>query len=368
MAIHNTYDHALKILARTYPHSFLSLTLPNVPVQLIGTQQNVELALEIDRVDFLHEIVIQGDHAYLHFDFELGHTEPFPRRVFVYNGMLTELKKPIPVISIPIYVKPRKKEIPKAYEAKVGDYVFHKFSYEPILLWKHIEDIRSGKLYPLAPLLVLLTKEPSEEMLVIERELILKHEPNPIRRRTLFVTAILTALAQKVFEPNFLWAFFTEENMLLDEDPVLNRWFNERYGVKLAEAEANFAQAERKFKRQAEHKLELARQTTLQIEAALREAEAARHQAEVEAARREAEAEAKVEAARREVEAKAKTEWLSTITKFLAHRFANTPISVVLDLQRVPDEQHSQVIDLALDAPDLETFWQELKALLSPEA
>lgn len=49
MAIHNIYDHALKILARTYPQYFLALTLPNQQVQLVGTHENVELALELSR-------------------------------------------------------------------------------------------------------------------------------------------------------------------------------------------------------------------------------------------------------------------------------------------------------------------------------
>ena len=165
-------------LGLLYPQYFLDLTLPNVPVQLVGTQENVELALEIDRVDFLHKITINGDPAYLHVDFELKHSGPFPRRVYVYNGMLTELKKPIPIISIPIYLKPRKKEVPKAYEVKVGGYLFHKFTYEPIVLWEHVDEIRSGKLYPLAPLLLLLTKNPSQETLAEERDIIVKHEPD----------------------------------------------------------------------------------------------------------------------------------------------------------------------------------------------
>ena len=49
MAIHNVYDHALKTLARHYPESFLTLSLPNLPVRLVGTQENLELALELSR-------------------------------------------------------------------------------------------------------------------------------------------------------------------------------------------------------------------------------------------------------------------------------------------------------------------------------
>lgn len=52
MSIQNPYDHALKILARTYPEEFLRLGFPEQSVHLLGTLVNVELALEIDRVDF----------------------------------------------------------------------------------------------------------------------------------------------------------------------------------------------------------------------------------------------------------------------------------------------------------------------------
>lgn len=37
------------------------------------------------------------DHSYIHVDFQLTHTSDCLRRFFVYNGMLTELKKPYPI-------------------------------------------------------------------------------------------------------------------------------------------------------------------------------------------------------------------------------------------------------------------------------
>lgn len=52
MSIQNLYDHALKILARTYPAEFLRLGFPDKSVRLLGALDNVELALAIDRVDF----------------------------------------------------------------------------------------------------------------------------------------------------------------------------------------------------------------------------------------------------------------------------------------------------------------------------
>jgi hypothetical protein len=233
----------MKILARTYPEYFLELIFPGIPVQLIGTLDNVELALEIDRVDFLHQIQINGDDAFLHIDFEHRHKGPFRRRVFSYNGMLTELKKPTPVISAPIYLKRRTNKVPTSYDIVVGGYLFHRFTYQPIVLSKHIDQIRSGKFYPLAPLLVFLTKNPTTETLLEERELILTHEPDAKRQQTLFATAVLAALAQKIFDPDFVWSLFKEEGMLLLDDPIIGKWLDKIYAPRLAEREAQLLAA-----------------------------------------------------------------------------------------------------------------------------
>ena len=144
--------------------------------------------------------------------------------------------------------------------------------------------------------------------------------------------------------------------MLLTDDPFFDKLFKERYGTEIAEAKAQ-AQAQVAEAHQHVRQMEVAlHEAKAQAQAAQREAEAAQREAEIraEVARREAEIKA-------EVSAKAK--WLDTVSKFLTHRFANTPIKMVQDLQRISPEQHSEVINLALDAPDLATFAQELKAM-----
>ena len=146
--------------------------------------------------------------------------------------------------------------------------------------------------------------------------------------------------------------------MLLTEDPVLNRWFNERYGDKLAEAEAKMAEAKAEAeKREATLREALREAQMREEEVKRREAEARRREAE--AKRREAEAKAEAEAKQREAE------WFPALTKYLAQRFANIPTQLLLDLQRVPVEQYGQVMNLALDAPDLATFQQELKGFIN---
>lgn len=118
MSIQNPDDHALKILARTYPAEFLRLGFPDQSVRLLEEQTNVELALEIDRVDFLHKIELQGTQAYLHIDFQLEHDGDCPRRFFVYNAMLSELKKPTPIITLPVYIRSRLSDPPNRYKGR----------------------------------------------------------------------------------------------------------------------------------------------------------------------------------------------------------------------------------------------------------
>jgi hypothetical protein len=360
MSIQNLYDHALKILARTYPTEFLRLGFPNKTVRLTGAQANVELALEIDRVDFLHKIELAGTAAYLHIDFQLEHDGDCPRRFFVYNAMLSELNKPTPIITLPVYIRPRVSDPPNSYEVKLDDTVFHKFTYQPILLSRYVEQIRSGELYVFAPLLPVLTQPMSEELLIEERQLILTHEQDTDRQRTLLTTAILIAAQSKLFSSDFLWALFKEDKMDLD-NPVIAKLFDRAYGEKLAVET-------QKLKQELQEKLNVAAERLAAAEAAALVArheakvEAARHEAEVEAARHEAEAEAaRHEAERREAEVA--QQWQELMLKVLEHRFTAVPVALVRLLQAMKPAQRSLVSDIILDSPDVDACLQALRQL-----
>lgn len=344
MSIQNPYDHALKILARTYPAEFLRLGFPDKSVRLLGALANVELALEIDRVDFLHEIELAGTKAYLHIDFQLEHDGDCPRRFFVYNAMLSELKKPTPVITLPVYIRPRVSDPPARYEVKIDETIFHRFTYQPIVLSRYVEQIRSGELYVFAPLLPALTQPMNEELLIEERQLILTHEKDIDRQHTLLTTAILIAAQSKLFSSDFLWTLFKEDKMDLD-NPVIAKLFDRAYGEKLA---AETQKIEQKLQQKLQEELAVASQRVAA-------AEAVRHEAEIEAVRREA------EAARREVEIT--QQWQELMFKVLEHRFTSAPLALVMLLQAVKPAQRSQVSDIILDSPDVDACLQALRQL-----
>ncbi|MFZ4658630.1 MAG: hypothetical protein ACOYNY_16580 [Caldilineaceae bacterium] len=374
MAIQNPYDHALKILARTWPEQFLQLGFPNQPFRLLGAESNVELAMEIDRVDFLHELEINNRRAFLHIDFQLEHDNECQRRFFVYNAMLTEVKKPVPVITLPVYIRPRVKALPNSYEVKVGELVAHKFSYQPIQLWDYVAQIRSGELYIFAPLLPVLMQPPTEALLREERDLILRCESDPERQRTLLTTAILIAAQSKLFDPDFLWALFKEDAMDLD-NPILVRLLDRAYGKQLAdEVEKRLAEEVAKERKMLASRFadQVAEQAAEQVTAATQRAlaaEAAQRKAEVEAAQRKAEVEAaqrkaEVEAAQRKAEAEAAQQWHAMALKILEHRFTSAPVALVVLLQTVTPAQRSPVTDRLLDAPTADACLHAVREFL----
>ncbi|MEZ4726886.1 MAG: hypothetical protein R3E79_07105 [Caldilineaceae bacterium] len=362
MTIQNPYDYSLKILARTYPEHFLRLGFPMQPMKLIGTLSNVELALEIDRVDFLHEIELNEERAYIHVDFQLTHTGDCPRRFFVYNGMLSELKKPYPIITLPVYLRRREKTVPNRYEVKVGGIVFHTFTYQPIQLWEHVDQIRSGELYVFAPLLPLLLQSVTAAALVEERRIILDHEQDPAKRRTLLTTAILVAAHSKLFTSDFLWELFKEDEMRLSDDPTLNKLYEKIFAPQFERTiQETVSAKEQEIRRAVEHELALAHVAQREAEAAQREAEAAQREAEV--AQREAEAaQREAEAAQREAEAM--RQWQETLLKILEHRFQQAPIQLWRTLQQVPVAKRNQVTDLVLDVATVEELLTALNQLM----
>ncbi|HHN94365.1 MAG TPA: hypothetical protein ENK17_06325, partial [Anaerolineae bacterium] len=63
MSTVKTFDRVLKVLARNYADAFLRLALPDVPLKLAGTLENVELSIPEERVDFVHR-VLRGKQEY----------------------------------------------------------------------------------------------------------------------------------------------------------------------------------------------------------------------------------------------------------------------------------------------------------------
>jgi len=227
----NVFDRVLKIIARDYAELFLQLAFPGLGLRLIETLENVELALPEKRVDFLHRVEWGDEEYLLHLEFQLRHRADFPRRMFHYSAMLSiQFKEP--VLSLALYLEPRKKPIPNEYVVKVGDAVVNRFSYPVLKLWEFREEIWQGKYRELAPLLVSLVEKPTPEVLAREKELILAEGD---RRKRANLLAAAVTVASRYFEKQFLWDFFREEVEEMRYASFIEDWLEEEHHLGVQE-------------------------------------------------------------------------------------------------------------------------------------
>ncbi len=218
------FDRVLKVLARDYADAFLQLVLPDVPLELVGVLENVELTVPEGRVDFVHRVLWEEQEYLLHIEFQVTHRADFPKRMFVYSALLTK-QMDLPVITLVIYLAPRKKPLPTAYEVNVDGVSLNRFEYQVVRLWEYTDEIAAGKWPELAPLLAMLVDEPDTGVLVRERELILR-ERDERKRADLLACAI--TIGSRYFDKEFLWRFFREEVELMREVSFIDEWLQEK--------------------------------------------------------------------------------------------------------------------------------------------
>jgi len=297
----NVFDRVLKVLARNYPESFLALALPEVPWRLVGTLENVELAIPEERVDFVHRLVAHGQERLLHIEFQAGHESGVPERVFVYSALLTRQFR-LPVVTLVIYLARRESPLPTAYEVRVGDVVTNRFEYAVVRLWEYAGEIQAGRWPELAPLLVMLVEKPDASLLAQQRSLILQEQD---RRKRADLLACAVTIGARFFDKAFLWRFFREEVEMMREATFIEDWLEEAQQQGL---EQGLKQGE-----------EWGKQRTSQ----------------------------------------------AILRRILWRRFEKLPVSLDMRLGTLPAAQAESLIDVALDAPDLTTFQSALADVLS---
>ena len=224
MAKEDPVDQGMKILARKHPGSFLDLIFSYSCDYSLKVIEDPVLNIPEKRGDSIYILQKGLEKLALHIDFQLIPEREFLRRVFLYNALFTE-KLAIPVCSVVIYPeKGNYDTFPDEYRVKVRDDLENSFSFKAIKLWDYRDDIESGKLPGLTPLLVLLEKKPSEKTLEKEKELI-NSVADKKERADLFSVAI--TVASRRFTREYLYEFFREEIKMLKEWDIVQEWIKE---------------------------------------------------------------------------------------------------------------------------------------------
>lgn len=288
----NVFDRVLKILARNYAGSFLQLLLPDVSLQLVGTLENVELSIPEERVDFVHRVLWEEQEYLLHIEFQSEHRADVPERLFIYSALLTK-QMGLPVITLVVYLTRRETPLPDAYQVQVGDETLNRFEYPVVRLWEYADEIAAGRWPELAPLLVVLVREPDEGTLARERELILQERESQKRANLL---ACAVTIGARHFDRDFLWRFFREEAKMIKESIFIDEWLEEKL----------------------EEGLQRGLERGIQKE-------------------------------------KHRSRWL-ILMRILRRRFGELPLSLEEQLELLSADELDTLLDLALDVPDLEAF------------
>ena len=207
MSAQKIIDRSLKILAKQYPKVFIKLAMGSLEDLAFETIENPEVNLPERRLDFVYGLQNEQDYI-LHLDFQLRHETDIPERMHLYNALLTASTKK-PVISKVIYLERREyRNLPQEYVVSYQGRRENVFTYQAIKLWDHTEEIISGELKELAPLLILSTREKDEKVLAKSRELILSSEDEKWQADAL---SLAITVAGRYFPKEFLLKFFKEE-------------------------------------------------------------------------------------------------------------------------------------------------------------
>ncbi len=211
-------------MARQYPEAFIKVALGSTENIVFETIENPEINLPERRLDFVYGLSDEEKEYILHLDFQLRHEASLPERMHIYNALLTASNNK-PVISKIIYLERREyRNLPQEYVVSYQGKRENVFTYQAIMLWDYTEKIASGELGELAPLLILLTKEKSEEVLVKSKELIFKSQDQRWQADALSLAA---TIAGRYFPKEFLFKFFKEEMKMLREASIVQDWINE---------------------------------------------------------------------------------------------------------------------------------------------
>jgi len=217
-------DRALKILSGRYPDEFMKLLFGDQKgVSLLGVE-DTQLNIPEKRSDKIFHVKHNNKKAIFNLEFVLQPNRKELANFFVKTAMLVAHFKTLPVVTIIVYVeKGRYATFPAQFENQFLRFSNY-FIFDRILLWDFKNQIESGELPHLAPLIPLFYNKPDIKVLEKDRELIYRVSEQQ-ERADLIALAMMVALRK--FKKEFIYDFFKEEYDMLKEADFIQEWKEE---------------------------------------------------------------------------------------------------------------------------------------------
>ena len=209
-------DRAMKMLLSQFPEVFLRLLFKEEEhVSLIGLE-DTQLNVPEHRSDKIFHVKNKNSEALLNFEFMLQPKRRELRNFLLKTAMLIA-NYPFPIITIIVYLeKGNYKLFPVQFSERFLKFQ-NQFTFEKLLLWEFKDQIETGELIELAPLLPLFYQNPEVELLEKERDLI-DRIPDQQKRSDLVALSLMVAFRK--YDQDFVINFFRKEYKMLRESKI----------------------------------------------------------------------------------------------------------------------------------------------------
>ncbi len=216
-------DQVLKVLSGRFPHVFLKLLFGDrKDIELIGLE-DTQLNIPEYRSDKIYRLKHDGKETILNLEFMIQPRKSVLRRFLIKTALLMASYS-LPAVTVIVYLeRGRYKTFPVAFENQLLCFR-NRYVLDKILLWEYKDQIESGELLELAPLLPLCFSKPEIKLLETERQLI-QQIPDQQQRSDLIALAMMVAFRK--YDTQFVREFFRKEYHMLKESTFVQEWIKE---------------------------------------------------------------------------------------------------------------------------------------------
>jgi len=216
-------DRVMKMLASKYPTVFMQLLFGNQSNVRFDRVEDTAINIPERQSDKLFHISENGRKGIISFEFLI---EPDKRELREYHkksGMLTATFD-CEVVTVIIYLeKGRYKSYPDSYVSEIAG-IRNQNRFEVRHICEYKEQIESGELKELIPLLVLCEEKP--DISVLEKEkAIIDRIPDPKERADMLAIAMMIAFRK--FAEELVREFFRKERITMKESDFVQEFIEE---------------------------------------------------------------------------------------------------------------------------------------------
>lgn len=216
-------DRTLKILAAKYPTVFQRLLFGDkTEIEFLGVEDTA-INIPEQRSDKIFKFQRGKKETFISFEFMIRPKRNDLQNFYIKNGLLTAALRKA-VITVIVYIERGKyRSFPDEYNAQI-DGIEMTTRFARVLLWDYADRIRSGEFKELAPLLVLFSDRPSEEIIIEEKKLI--HQVQNVQERANLI-ALAAMVALRRFKNELIKELFSEEYEMMKASNFIEEWIKD---------------------------------------------------------------------------------------------------------------------------------------------